>query len=95
MIEAFEKQGGHPSHVTGDLDTCVRLQIFQAHTQKDELGNIVDVEPGEAEWTLEVVDTLFDYFIVGPEKDKERRAKFDKKIEAAGRKPIKKLKDIE
>jgi len=90
MIEAFERQGGHPSHVTGNLDYLREIADFSAHTQKDELGNIVDVEPKEAEWTLEVVDTLFDYFIVGPEKDKERRAKFDKKIEQAGRKPIKK-----
>jgi hypothetical protein len=90
MIDAFEKQGGHPSHVTGNLDYLREIADFSAHTQKDELGNIVDVEPEEAEWTLEVVDTLFDYFIVGPEKDKERRAQFDKKIEQVGRKPIKK-----
>jgi hypothetical protein len=88
MMDEFIESGRHPSHVTENLHYLREVADFSAHTQKDELGNIVEVNLGEAEWTLEVVDTLFDYFIIGPEKDKRRRANIDKKIEAAGRKPI-------
>lgn len=35
-----------------------------------------------------MLDGLFDYYIVGPERDAKRRAAMDKKIERAGRKPI-------
>lgn len=95
MIDDFIKQPGHPSHVTDNLHYLREIADFSAHTQKDELGNIVSVEPEEAEWTLETLDTLFDYFILGPEKDKARRANFDKKVAAAGRKPIKSVKKQE
>jgi hypothetical protein len=88
MIDNFVESGQHPSYVTENLHYLREIADFGAHTQKDELGNIVDVEPNEAEWTLNVVDTLFDYFIVGPEKDKMRRGAFDKKVAAAKRKPI-------
>jgi hypothetical protein len=88
MIDDFLGQKGHPSHVTDNLHYLREIADFAAHTQKDTLGNIVDINPGEAEWTLETVDSLLDYFIVGPEKDKQRRATFDMKIAAAQRKPI-------
>lgn len=55
-------------------------------TQTDT--KIINVTPEEAQWTLKVVDDLFDYFIVAPEKDKQLRAAFDAKIKAAGRKAI-------
>ncbi len=37
-------------------------------------GAILPVEPHEAEWNLEVLEGLFDYFYVQPAKDKLRRA---------------------
>jgi hypothetical protein len=57
---------------------------------KDNLGTIVEVGTGEAEWTLKIVSDLFDYFIVAPEKDRLRREAMDKKLVEAGRKPVKK-----
>jgi hypothetical protein len=51
-------------------------------------GEIIEVSREEAEWTLDVVDDLFDYFIVGPERDKARRADMDKKLKKAGRRAI-------
>jgi hypothetical protein len=58
---------------------------------KDDQGQIVDVGKDEAEWTLKIVADLFDYFVVAPEKDRLRREAIDKKLQDAGRKPIKKL----
>jgi Domain of unknown function (DUF4145) len=88
MIDDFLGQEGHPSHVRDNLHYLREIADFAAHTQKDTIGNVIDINPGEAEWTLETVDSLFDYFIVGPEKDKQRRTAFDMKIAAAQRKPI-------
>ena len=72
--------------------TCILREIgdFGGHTQKDQTtGEIIEITAKEAEWTLTVIDGLFDYFIVGPARDKQRRAEFDKKIEKAGRRSIK------
>lgn len=52
---------------------------------------ILDVDKPEAEWSLKVVAYLFEYFIVAPAKDAEKRKSFDKKIAEANRKPIKPL----
>jgi hypothetical protein len=63
---------------------------FAAHTQKDKKTNeIINASPEEAEWTLTVIDSLFEYFIVAPEKDRIRREGVDEKAAKAGRKPIK------
>jgi hypothetical protein len=58
-------------------------------TQIDPI--IIDVDKSEAEWTLRIVADLFDYFIVAPQRDKQIRATFDKKMADANRKPIKPL----
>lgn len=90
-IDNFIEDAQFPSAIKGNLHHLREIADFGAHTQQDQTsGEIIDVGREEAEWTLEVIDGLFDYFIIGPEKDRERRTKFDKKIEQAGRKPIKK-----
>lgn len=43
---------------------------------------------GEAEWTLDLVERLFEYFIVTPQRDKKMRVQMDERIKQAGRKPI-------
>src|SRR5260370_360466 len=56
---------------------------FGAHTQRDQTtGEIIDIGHDEAEWTLDVIDGLFDYFIVGPAKNTERQAGFESKMQA-------------
>jgi len=41
----------------------------------------VPVEPGEAEWTLETLERLFDFYFDQPAKTKERREALNKKLE--------------
>lgn len=89
-IEKFAADAKHPSGLRENAKYLVQLGDFAAHTQKDKLTQqIVDVEPGEADWTLDVIDGLFDFFIVGPKRDADRRAALDDKIQRTGRKPIK------
>lgn len=93
QIDAFLKETAHPSRVKENLHHLREIGNFAAHTQTDSATDeIIDVSPDEAEWTLNVLDGLFDYFIVGPERDKQRRASFDAKIKKAGRDPLAKPK---
>ncbi len=90
-IDKFIEDLQYPSNIKDNLHHLREIADFGAHTQTDQAtGDIIEVTPEEAEWTLTVLDGLFDYFIVGPEKNKRRREQFEKKMEAAGRKPIKK-----
>ena len=52
-------------------------------------GAILPVEPHEAEWNIEVLQGLFDYYYVQPAKDSARRAVLNGKLQAAGKPPIK------
>lgn len=81
---------GLPSHIAEDLDAIREVGNFAAHPQKSQhSGEILPVEPHEAEWTLEVLGQLFDHYYVKPARAAERRAAFNTKLEDAGRKPLK------
>lgn len=63
---------------------------FSAHPINEQTSlQIVDVEAREAEWCLEIVEELFDYFYVGPELAKQKKAALDKKLKDAGKPPSK------
>jgi len=89
-IDKFIADKQHPSRLRENLHYLREMGDFGAHTMEDDQGRIVNVERDEAEWTLKVVMDLFDYFIVAPERDKALRDAFDKKLQQAGRKPLKK-----
>ena len=77
--------------VRENLHHLREIADFSAHTQTDEQQERLEVEPEEAEFTLNVVERRIDYFIVAPEKDRKLREGMDAKIEKAGRGPIKPL----
>ncbi|MNW16378.1 hypothetical protein D3C71_2152140 [compost metagenome] len=59
---------------------------FAAHAQKSiNSGEILPVEPHEAEWNLDVLDMLFDFCYVQPAKTAARRAALDAKLAEAGK----------
>jgi hypothetical protein len=93
QIDSFTAESGHPSSVTSNLHHFREVANFGAHTQEDQLADgggpvVIDVDRDEAEWTLDMVDRLFDYFIVQPAKDEEIKRRMDEKIKRAGRKPL-------
>jgi hypothetical protein len=49
----------------------------------------MDVEPGEAEWNLDVLDALFDVYFVQPALAAKRKAELNKKLREAGKPEIK------
>lgn len=79
-----------PSHLADSLDAVRVIGNFAAHPSKSKAtGEIVDVEPGEAEWTLDTLDGLFDFYYVQPQRMQERRAALNKKLADAGKPPLK------
>jgi hypothetical protein len=52
-------------------------------------GEIVNVEPGEAEWLLDVLEELFDITFVQPKITQAKKDKLNQKLSALGHKHMK------
>jgi hypothetical protein len=79
-----------PSHIAESLDAVRTTGNFAAHPIKStSSGEVVDVEPGEAEWNLNTVEQLFDFYFVGPAKTAAMRDALNKKLTDAGKPPLK------
>ncbi|OGO52037.1 MAG: hypothetical protein A2148_05320 [Chloroflexi bacterium RBG_16_68_14] len=79
-----------PSHLADAVDAVRNVGNFAAHPLKNtNTGEVVDVEPGEAEWLLDVLEGLFDFYFVQPELLKRKRAELDNKLQEAGKPPMK------
>ena len=63
---------------------------FAAHPMKStSSGEIVDIEHGEAEWNLDVLDMLFDFYYTQPAIAQQKRDALNAKLVDAGKKPMK------
>lgn len=79
-----------PSHLGDAIDAVRHIGNFAAHPIKSKSsGEIVEVEPGEAEWTLETVAQLFDFVFVAPAQLRAKRAALDAKLADTGKPPLK------
>ena len=92
-IDKFNEDTTHPHDLRKNLHYIREIGDFSAHTKKDDQANIIDVDREEAEWTLNIVDRLFDYFIVTPTRDAQMRQAMDEKLKAANRRPVRPLPD--
>lgn len=80
-----------PKGLGKNLDAIRTIGNFAAHPVKyKSTGEIVDVEPEEAEWDLEVLEGLFDHFYIKPKEEEKKREKLDAKLKEAGKRPLKK-----
>jgi hypothetical protein len=70
-----------PSHLAENIDAIRVIGNFAAHPTKSEsTGDIVPVELGEAEWTLDTLEGLFDFYFVQPEKSRRKKESLAKKF---------------
>lgn len=89
-IQEVLSSGNLPSHLCDSLDAVRNIGNFAAHPMKSKSsGEIVEVEPGEAEWNLDVLEGLFDFYFVQPAKMKARKAALNKKLQDAGKPAMK------
>lgn len=89
QIEHVVKSGALPSHLVDSLHAVRAIGNIAAHTQKSTAtGDVVDVEPGEADWNLDTLEGLFDFYYVAPAKTAARKAALNAKQNAIGKPPI-------
>ena len=88
-IQEAIANGNLPSHIEDQLNAVREIGNLAAHPTKDQsTGQVLPVEPGEAEWNLDVLEALFDHYFVKPAVAQKRRAAINQKLQQAGRKPI-------
>lgn len=79
-----------PSSLSEAIDAVRVLGNFAAHPIKStNSGAIVEVEPGEAEWSLDTLEGLFDFYFVQPAVLKQKKDALNAKITKAGKPPLK------
>jgi len=79
-----------PMQILEQLDAIRNIGNFAAHPVKSgATGQIVDVEAGEADWNLDVLESLFEEVFVRPESLKLRQDALNNKLAAAGKSPMK------
>jgi hypothetical protein len=72
------------------VDAVRNFGNFSAHRITDQTTlQVIKVEPGEAEWCLDILDEMFDHYYVKPARARERKAILDAKLAAAGKPPSK------
>ena len=79
-----------PSYLIESIDAIRNVGNFAAHPLKStSTGDIVDVESGEAEWLLDVLESLFDFYFVQPALLQTKRDQLNKKLGDIGKPPMK------
>jgi len=79
-----------PSYIAEIVDAVRNVGNFAAHpTKSKQTGEIIDVEPGEAELNLDVIEALFDFYFVNPARIAKKKADINKKLQDAGKPPMK------
>lgn len=89
-IQQVLDNGKLPSHLAEIIDAIRAVGNFAAHpTKSRSTGEIVPVEPAEAELNLEVLEGLFDFYFVSPAKTAARKAEINAKLADAGKPALK------
>ena len=90
QIQEVLDSGKLPSHLGEAIDAVRAIGNFAAHPIKStNTGEVIDVEPGEAEWNLETLEGLFDFYCVQPARLAQKRDALNKKLKAAGKPSLK------
>ena len=78
-----------PTAIAEAIDAVRAIGNFAAHPIKSQhTGEVLPVEPGEAEWNLDVLEALFDFYFVQPSRLRAKKDALNKKLQEAGKPPI-------
>ncbi len=79
-----------PTYLSEGIDAVRNIGNFAAHPIKStNTGEIISVESGEAEWLLDLLEGLFDFYFVQPKILEEKRKKLNEKLNEAGKPSLK------
>jgi hypothetical protein len=88
-IDVLLKRNSLPRYLAEDLDSIRHVGNFAAHpVTEQQTGEIIGVEPGEAEWNLQILRALLEFYFVDRAKSEERRAALNEKLKRAGKGPM-------
>ena len=88
-VKKLLKTNTLPKALADDLDAIRVIGNFASHPIKDtNTGEIVEVEPGEAEWTLNVLEDLLLLYFVQEAKSAARRDALNQKLKSSGKSPM-------
>jgi len=90
ILNEADPRKGLPTRIHETLDAIRNFGNFSAHPIDDKTSlQVIDVDPEEAEWCLEILEELFQHFYVGPAVAQARKAALNAKLAAAGKPPAK------
>jgi Domain of unknown function (DUF4145) len=85
-----------PGYLIPDIDAIRNLGNLGAHPSEDtNTGEIVEVEQDEAEWLIEVLRTLLDFYFVKPAQQQKRMNNLNEKLQATRKAPTPQNLEIE
>lgn len=89
QIEEVLAANSAPSYVADKLHAVRVVGKIAAHGIKSQrTGEILPVEPHEAEWNLDTLESVFDFYYVQPRRHQEREDALNGKLREAGKQPI-------
>lgn len=75
-----------PHKLRQTVDGIRNFGNFSAHPIDDKTTlQVIEVEPHEAEWCLQIIEDMFEHFYVGPAQAQAMKAALDAKLKAAGK----------
>jgi len=75
-----------PGYLAEGVGAVAGVGDFAGHPLKStNTGEIVDVQPGEAEWNLNILESLFDFYFVQPSRLREKTEELNRKLQGAGK----------
>jgi hypothetical protein len=90
LLDEPDPRKAIPLRLRATIDVIRHCGNFGAHPINDKTAlQIIEVEPHEAEWCLDILEECFEHFYVGPAAARARKASFDEKLAAAGKPPSK------
>ncbi len=79
-----------PRELRNSIDAVRNFGNFSAHPITDATSlQVIDVDPEEAEWCLEIIKGLFEHYYIGPAANADRLSKLNQKLQKARKPPAK------
>lgn len=90
LLDEDDPKKSVPDSIRTTVDLVRNFGNFSAHPVTDITGQqVIPVEAHEADYCLDVLEELFDYFYERPAQARARKAALDKKLAEAGKPPSK------